>query len=119
MDAGGREEVSAGGTVVDPVINSGGTELLFAGGFGNNDVVAGGTELVLAGGSAFGAAVVAGAEVVFAGGSTTGTRVEDTGSQVLSSGGVALSTTLRFGGAQYGCTRARRSARPRTPSAPR
>ncbi len=112
--------INAGGTAIDTIVSSGGTEYVSAGGRASSTTVSsGGQDVVFSGGTVVDTAVIRGGEEdvygtasgttlstagrqnVYAGGTTSDTTVHVKAIEHVSSGGTAIGTVVSAGGSEY------------------
>ena len=91
--AGGAIDVSVGGSTVSTTLNSGGTEVVFAGALFNSVFGVGS-------GTASGTVVNSGGVEILSGGTASGTIVSSGGTEVVSAGGLSSSATINSGGVE-------------------
>jgi autotransporter passenger strand-loop-strand repeat protein len=117
VDSGGSDNVSSGGTAIGTtvsgggiegvygiasgtVIDSGGTQNVYSGGTVSNATFSGGTQNVLSGAIVNGAVIGSGTQNVSSGGTASTTVLDGGAQQIVSSGGIAVGTTISSGDAE-------------------
>ena len=91
--SGGIAVVQSGGAITSGVVNTGGG-IFVEGGATSGSILSGGFEDVLSGGVASGTSVSAGVQGVYGGGVASSTTIFAGGSQVIHSGGLAISGSV-------------------------